>query len=249
MKEMTPERARQLRRRHKHERQAVIFGGLVAGLALTFLGATAVYTGAMDADFLARDFTTPTPDFDPSVQPAPCPPEGAISVAYASVQINVLNATTRSGLAGMTAETLTERGFTVLRSGNYDGSVPGTARIHFGEAGLAAAYTLAATIPDAVLVLDQREDESVDLLLGDKWDTLIPREEVALGFQAPLVGSPSCVPLEQALLTAPAGPVPPTTQPPADGEVPAGEVPEGEVPEGTVPEGTDVGGEAPAAEG
>jgi hypothetical protein len=42
-----PDRARTLRRRHMHERQAVIFGVLLAGLALAGLGAAAVYTGTL----------------------------------------------------------------------------------------------------------------------------------------------------------------------------------------------------------
>lgn len=217
MKQLTPQQQRALRRRHKHERQAVLFGSLIAGLSLAGLGAAAIYTGAMDGEFLDREFTTKTPDVGTVSRPAPCPPEGAISVAYASLQINVLNSTSRAGLAGTTAELLASRGFATPKTGNFPAPFDGTARLQFGVNGLAGAYTLASTIPDAVLLLDTREDASIDMVLGTKWDTLIPREEVTLTFEQPLVGMAGCVPLEEALADAPVGPTP-TPTPAVTGE-------------------------------
>ena len=214
MKQLTPQQQRALRRRHKHERQALIFGSLIAGLSLAGLGAAAVYTGAMDGAFLDREFTTQTPDVGAAVRPAPCPPEGAVSVAYASIQIHVLNSTSRAGLAGNTAEALAARGFVQIDTGNFQAPFEGTARIQFGVEGLAAAYTLASTIPDPVLLLDTREDASVDLVLGTKWDKMTPREEVTLTLGSPLVGVPGCVPLEEALVGAPTGPTAVPTEEP-----------------------------------
>jgi hypothetical protein len=222
MRELTPAQARALRRRHKHERQAVVFGSLIAALALAGLGATAVYTGAADADFLDRGFTTTTPSARPEVAPAPCPPDGTLALANAAIQVNVLNSTSRAGLASTTAEALTTRGFIVVTTGNFQAPVDGTASIRFGAAGLAAAYTLAASVPDAILVLDTRADATIDLVLGTEWDTLVPIEEVLLAADAPLVGDSTCIPLDDALEDAPDGPTPTptptptTTEPPVD---------------------------------
>ena len=131
---LTPQQQRVLHRRHKHERQAVVFGALIAALALAGLGATAIYTGAMDAPFLARDFTTPSPDAIPEDPKAPCPPADALPVALPSIQVRVLNSTGISGLAGTASTTLTAAGFVVLEVGNYPMKVTGGSRIQFGEA-------------------------------------------------------------------------------------------------------------------
>src|SRR5690606_20311169 len=91
MSQHHPDPARALRRRRKHERQAVIFGSLIAFLALAGLGATAVYTGAMEVSFLERDFTTPEPeDTGPAFAPPPCLAEDTLPVDPATTQIRVL---------------------------------------------------------------------------------------------------------------------------------------------------------------
>lgn len=216
---LTPQQQRALRRRHKHERQAVIFGSLVAGLALAGFGATAVYTGAMDAPFLDRSFTTPSPEPTGTALIVPCPPEGAVAVTPAEIATNVLNSTGQIGLAASTAREVAANGMGVLTTGNYAGvAVVGTAELHFGVAGLAAAYTLAAHIDGAVLSLDQRADASVDLIVGDQWTGFLAADQVTLAPGAPLEAAPECIPYEQAVEIAPPGPAPapaPTTTPTA----------------------------------
>ncbi len=60
------DRERVLRRRHRRERQAVVFGLLIAALAVGALGAIAIFTGGIEAPF-SRPFTTRAPD-DPAIQ-------------------------------------------------------------------------------------------------------------------------------------------------------------------------------------
>ena len=50
------DRARALRRRHMRERQAVVFGVLLAALAVIGLGAAAVYTGSLSLPFVEEEF-------------------------------------------------------------------------------------------------------------------------------------------------------------------------------------------------
>ncbi len=240
MSQHRPDPARALRRRRKHERQAVVFGSLIAALALAGLGATAVYTGAMEMSLLDRDFTTPEPDPETVVAAPPCLPADTLPVDPATTQIRVQNGTTRAGLAGRTQTDLQARSFVVIETGNYRPvGVTGTARIRFGEAGIGAAYTLAAHIPEPVLLLDRRADATVDVILGDDYEALVPADEAALALvpTEPLANPLGCVPMADALRTA--GPAPsPSPAPgdaPADGEAPAeGDLPaEGDV----VPEG------------
>jgi LytR cell envelope-related transcriptional attenuator len=197
------DRERSLRRRHKHERQAVVFGLLIAGLAVGALGAVAIFTGGIEAPF-SRPFTTPSPDPVEAAAPPPCPPEGTLPVAYSAVQVTVLNATNRAGLAAQTGEALTSRGFVLLGTGNSPSPVAGVARISFGVAGVAAAYTLAAHVEGELLLLDGRPDATVDLVVGEEFVSLLDPGTIPLDPNAPLVGQEGCVPLDQAQVgTAP----------------------------------------------
>lgn len=239
MSQSRPDPARALRRRRKHERQAVVFGSLIAALALAGLGATAVYTGAMEMSFLDREFTTPAPDPDSIVVAPPCLPADTLPVDPATTQIRVLNGTTRAGLAGGMQTELQARGFVVIETGNYQPvGVTGTARIRFGEAGIATAYTLAAHVPTPLLVLDRRADATVDLILGNDFETIVALEEITLVPTEPLPNPIGCVPMAEALQSA--GPAPSPSAPPsapAEGETPPeGEVPPEEAPaEGEIP--------------
>lgn len=221
---LSAEQQRALRRRHKHERQAVVFGSLIAGLALAALGATAVYTGTMNVPFLERDFSTPTPKAETGLPPAPCPPEGTLPVTYDTIQITVFNGSGRTGLAGETANALGARGFVVLGTGNYPTNIPTSAEIDFGESGLAAAYTLAAHLDAPVLVLDTRSEPTVDLIVGESFAGVLDPATVVLDPAVPLTGVLGCVPLDQAREQATPGPTPaapPTGEAPAEGEPPA----------------------------
>lgn len=241
MSQSRPDPARALRRRRKHERQAVVFGSLIAALALAGLGATAVYTGAMEMSFLDRDFTTPPPDPDSIVVAPPCLPPDTLPVDPTTMQILVQNGTSRTGIAGQTKTDLEARTFVVTGVGDYRPvGVTGTARIRFGEAGIAAAYTLAAHVPRPLLVLDRRADATVDLILGEEWEALVPLEEVTLVPTEPLTDPLNCVPMAEALRTAGPAPSPsaaptaPATEEPAADETVDEDTPaEGDI----VPEG------------
>ncbi len=194
-----------------HERQAVIFGVLLAVLALAGLGAAAVFTGSLNLPVFAREFAS-EPSPTASQDPYPCPPAGQLPVPYAQVTVKVYNATNRVGLAGATAAALKDRGFVIGATENFSVTYDGIARIVFGTAGVAQAYTLAAQMDGAVLFLDPRADPSVDLVLGGQFPELKPVEAVVLDPAAPLVAPPGCTPFDQVVApTAPAAPAPTDT--------------------------------------
>lgn len=219
------DRGRELRRRHMHERQAVVFGVLIASLAVAGLGAAALYTDSLSLPFLERGFSSsPEPEAE-SIRTY-CPPEGAMPVPLNEVAVDVYNGAGVAGLAAQTAAALTERGFTIAATDNAS-SLPGAARIIYGVNGSAQAYTLHAYVPDAVLQLDARTDGLVDLVIGSEYEGLAPPEQVALDPAAPLVGPDGCTPFSE--MTAPAPDAPAAEgEAPADGEAPA----EGEGAEG-----------------
>lgn len=206
------DRGRQLRRRHMHERQAVIFGVLLAGLALAGLGAAAVFTGSLDLPVFAREFAA-EPSPTATQDPYPCPPAGALPVPTNQISVKVYNATTRVGLAGATAASLAERGFVIVVTENAPATYDGKARIIFGTTGVAQAYTLAAHIDGAVLVLDARADATVDVALGGEFAELNPSDTVVLDPAVPLVAPEGCTPFDQVV--APEAPA--VTETPAAG--------------------------------
>jgi hypothetical protein len=184
------QRARALRRRHKHERQAVIFGVLVAFLAVAGLGAVAVYTGTIEPPF-DRDFTAKETKVDAAFS-QPCLPEGTTPVGYGDITLNVFNATDRGGLASTVTSQLAERGFVVATTGNSEAKNAGV-RIAFGAAGLAQAYTVAAHFPESSFYYDAREDASVDVVLGESYEALTAPEELQLDPAVPMVSAEGCL--------------------------------------------------------
>jgi hypothetical protein len=215
----TPDVARQRRRRHTRERQAVVFGVLIGGLAVAALGAAAVYTGGWTPPFLSRDFSSPEPT-GLAAEDSPCPPEGATPVPYGQVSLNVLNGTNRIGLAGDTASALAARGFTVGVQSNagdmgYQGYA-GSALIQFGTQGVAAAYTVAAQFDTPKLVLDTRADATVDVVVGSSYSALVAAADVVLVADQPFAVPEGCIALDQ-VTAVPQPTAPPATEAPAEG--------------------------------
>ncbi|MDQ2624686.1 MAG: LytR C-terminal domain-containing protein [Actinomycetota bacterium] len=190
-------RKRKLRRRHKRERQAVIFGGVLAGLAALGLGAAAVWTGSMDSP-IEREWTTVSESPSDPVIAVPCVPADTLPVAYGDVAVNVFNATSKAGLAGSVADLLGQRGFEIASTDNFPIKLRGVGRIGFGAQGVAAAYTLYAHVPGVALVYDARTDATVDLAVGSGYTQLEDLDLVPLAADEPLKPMNGCVPLAEA---------------------------------------------------
>ena len=146
------------RRRHKHERQAVVFGLLIALMVVAGLGALAIYTDTIDSPF-SEPIITPEPA-SASIAPACLPvqekwPDGAPPVKYSDVHVRIYNAADYSfNLAGANADVLTERGFDVRDTGDFVYEIEGRSEIRYGLLGVRQAYTLAAQYEDVRLVME-----------------------------------------------------------------------------------------------
>ncbi|WP_165362626.1 LytR C-terminal domain-containing protein [Promicromonospora panici] len=197
------DQARVERRRREHERQAVVFGVLIAFLAVCGIFALAVYSGAISSPF-NRPFTT-VGVAEQESYPVPClpavkgQPDGALPVAYSKIEVRVLNATAVStvvGEAGAAAafeNELDRRGFEVIALGDYEGEQKVYSELRFGKNGVVAAYTLAEHLPDVRLVLDDRKGRSVDLLVGEQYEAPYPLDDVAVSSDQPLQNREGCV--------------------------------------------------------
>ncbi len=144
------------------------------------------WNGLMGA---GRAGTTPA-----AQDPSACATEGAAGGKQArrtkpsrarDVKVNVYNATRRAGLAGAVSDQLEDRGFRLRNVANdpTDRDVKGVAEVRHGTKGRAAALTLRAHVPGAVLVKDRRKTAVVDLALGSRLRRLATTREAAVALR------------------------------------------------------------------
>lgn len=151
-----------------------VFHGVVL-VVLVGLVAAAVYV----ALGIARgDISTGEPEAVP--EPTVTCPAGPFDYQDPSaITVNVYNSTSIDGLAGTAAEQLRGRSFAVRDIANKPVDRTGmTAIIVSGEAGHANAFTLQRTIPDSIYVADEREDRTVDVVLGSGYAGVVPPERI-----------------------------------------------------------------------
>lgn len=101
----------------------------------------------------------------------------------AQAQVRVVNASTQRGQAAEVTEALRQLGFGQIAPPGNDplytaGDLSCRAQIRFGQQGMSAARTLSLAEPCAQLVKDNRQDATVDLALGKKFDSLRPKSNV-----------------------------------------------------------------------
>jgi LytR cell envelope-related transcriptional attenuator len=97
-------------------------------------------------------------------------------VTPTEVQVNVYNATQRTGLARSVAVQLKRRGFAIKEIDNdpQRKRITGTAIIRYGAGGATAAKLLATQVPMVKLARDKRRAPAIDLVLGEGFTTLGP---------------------------------------------------------------------------
>ncbi|MCH6171107.1 LCP family protein [Pseudonocardia alaniniphila] len=108
--------------------------------------------------------------------------------APGDLEVDVLNASDKAGLAGKVGETLGSLGFGVGEVGNADQPTPQTV-IRFSPDQAAAAALLASTVPSATPVPDPGTTGVLQLVLGRSFDDVVraPAEPIALQADGPPV--------------------------------------------------------------
>lgn len=127
--------------------------------------AAAAENGVVAGQVLPRDSLDGT---------APAPPGAAL--------VRVLNASGQNRQAGVVTEMLRELGFSRIAEPGNDTVYPaGTlhcrGQIRFGPQGVSAARTLSLVEPCAELVRDERQDATVDLAVGTRFERMSPAPE------------------------------------------------------------------------
>ena len=192
-------------RRHRRERQFLVFGLLVGVLVAIFAIGLAVYQNRIDSP-IDRAIVTPSAAFETDIT-VPCPPadlatgQNLLPLLPSEVSVRVRNSTDVTGLARDTLEVLTGRGYVAAGlPTNWDNrTYAKSIRIQFGVDGLRQAYTVAANFPTVEYVLDNRKGAVVDIILGSTFDVKNMRPTYApeLDATTPLVGPVRCLPLDR----------------------------------------------------
>jgi hypothetical protein len=131
-------------------------------------------------------------------QPLPAaatePGAGATGPKPSDVTVQVVNASTRSGLAGEVSETLNSLGFNVGEPASADQPTSQTV-IRFSPDQAAAAELLASTVPSATSVPDPGSTGVLQLVLGNSFDDVVraPAEPIALAAPATPVSTEPAV--------------------------------------------------------
>jgi hypothetical protein len=108
--------------------------------------------------------------------------DGTAPLPARDALVRVLNASGQNRQATAVTESLRELGFSKLADPDNDqlypeGSLACHGQIRFGAQGVSAARTLSLMVPCAELIRDDRQDATVDLAIGQRFDHVTPRPE------------------------------------------------------------------------
>ena len=196
---------REARKRYIRHRQRVVFSVVGAVMAVALVVSMLFYfhvfgLGRVGTPVQAPNYGVTAPCSAKSEDGTP-----ATTVDNPSITIRVLNGTSFSGFAQAVAKGLENRGFTVqgydtLRDNNNagEGFVTTVERttIYFGRNAINQAYTLNDNFTDAIMVMDDREDALIDVVLGATFKNLKDTDEV-LAPGSPIEDIEGCQPADQ----------------------------------------------------
>jgi LCP family protein required for cell wall assembly len=167
-------------------RYAILDGAATRALFDSVIGSTRLPPEALRS----QDAAPPGPPAAGSTAPTAAPPAPVVApprILPGAVTVDVLNGTGRAGLAGKVADALRGQGFRVGTVGNSSGTV-GSSTVRFGPGAADKARVLAAAVPGAVLQASSSIGNTVQLVIGPNYSTVVPVPPPAA---APTTAAPS----------------------------------------------------------
>lgn len=129
----------------------------------------------------------------------PCPTEGAFSEPAAGTELQILNASSTSGLAGSLAASLEEQGYAISLIDNATKPFRGNIQMDVGPSSVNAAYSLARYFHEPVRIkLSELPAGTISVTLGEGYQGLLPAEELeaVLNSRTVLRGLNECLPID-----------------------------------------------------
>lgn len=189
---MTP---RQRFRAERQRRQNYVFTITIASMAVLLVLALAVFNGLLPVPF-GNSFNAKVRYAE--VGDIPCPPTQAQPLSPEGIKVQVLNTTTRAGIAGEATTMLTQAGFTPEKPSNSSPIYSGRARIKTNATTLTQAYTVARLFPGAHVVLAEATNNVVLVELGQYYEGALTGDTLKshINDTAVMTGPEHCLPLD-----------------------------------------------------
>lgn len=169
---------REARKAYMRHRQRLVFSIVGAVLAVVLIVSllVAFHVGGLgEVDSKADE-----PNYGEVTACAVAPSEGE-SPKYLdnrNITVRVLNGTSSAGFASAVGSALENREFVLQGVDNYNTNDVERTTIYFGKNAVNEAYTVAGNIPDAQMVMDDRGDKLIDIVLGSTFDNLTEDDDV-----------------------------------------------------------------------
>ncbi|AKV55747.1 hypothetical protein BACT_1476 [Bifidobacterium actinocoloniiforme DSM 22766] len=175
-----PADEREARRQFVRRRQKMVFTIAVSALAVVLVIALVVTLGAVGRSH--RQSAQSKPNYGVAVI---CPPKDAAVLNHPTVRVRVLNGTNKTGLGSAVLRALRNRGFNMQGLADFPTKTElARTEIRFGANGVAQGYTVAGLFNDAIMRMDDRQDDLVDVVIGATFNDLAKEKET------PAVGKP-----------------------------------------------------------
>ena len=168
-----PQDERQARREYVRNRQRRVFTVAGVALAVVLVFASLVFSGVIDLE--PEKKVTVQPNYG---IPTACAAKNESGDAMPwpannAAPVRVLNGTKMRGLANAVSEALEQRQFNVAEApANYSSMNVERTTIYFGENAINNAYQVARNFTDAQLVMDDRPDRLIDIVVGATFSDL-----------------------------------------------------------------------------
>lgn len=191
-----PMNEREARKQYVRSRQAVVFTFIGAVMAAAMVISLLFYTGAIGS--VEHKAIAVQPNFGVT---APCAPKSqdgneATYANNADVTMRVLNGTKFSGFAKAVGDALENRNFRISSIDTFTRQNVTRTTIYFGKAAIPQAYTVASNFTDARMVMDDRGDKLIDVVVGATFNDLRTQKSVpAAG--AKITNFSTCKPVDQ----------------------------------------------------
>ncbi|WEV69362.1 LytR C-terminal domain-containing protein [Bifidobacterium sp. ESL0775] len=176
MQQFTDER--QARKQYVHHRQVRIFSTIAAVMVVALIASVLVFFHTIGKS------NAGVPQAQTNFgAPLVCASNAADkSVTFyqqnGNVKVSVYNGTKSVGFARAVGDALQNRHFNVVSVSNFDSRKVERTTIYYGQNNITQAYTVYANFTDAKLVMDNRTDDVVSVVLGSTFNNLASKESV-----------------------------------------------------------------------
>lgn len=169
---------REARKAYVRRRQKTVFTIIGAVLVVAMIVSLLFAFGVIKVDKAAKAAVEPNYGVD-----VPCAAKNEDGSAMkwsdnSTVPVEVLNGAGARGLAGAVGDALKNRQFNVVTVGDFTSTKVERTTIYFGVNAINPAYTLNQYFTDAILQMDDRQDRTVDVVVGASFNDLRSEKEV-----------------------------------------------------------------------